>query len=218
MNRDQYIKRELEKLDLQYVSIDAGFRRSLVDVFKHPALWGEYDTAIKNGLLECAASLKTFNLQLPAGLDWTMIKAMIWVETGGPNSYNNAWFENPMQIGVLGKDGKPLDPGAQVVAEAREKVPFLLPKSQYPDMTVKAIATNRWVNIKAGIAYLLNRLAKAEVDNDKSNPVGRKIVGWKSITPETLASYNGHGDARYADKIRYSLAIMRIAREAEFMR
>lgn len=111
--------------------------------------WHEYDCNIQQVVNE-------FNRHLggTAGfhaLDWRIIKAMIWTETGGPT--NPAWRSNPMQI------GNPGDPGLRALLFGNEGGDLVLP----PDIKKRLIGTtirgNPAMNMRAGVGYLLMRLA-----------------------------------------------------------
>jgi LysM repeat protein len=86
-------------------------------------------------------------------LDWQMIKAMVWVETGANNS---EWNSKPMQIGVVG------DPGMTSLLSGKEGGDLILPpalKGRLSTGSVRAIPAH---NIRAGVGYLLMRLANFE--------------------------------------------------------
>lgn len=206
MNRDQYIKRELEKLDVSYAQVSQGWKDTYKSVFKNPALWNEYDSWIQSCIKDFTENLSSNSIGLPSDFDWNLIKAMIWVESGGPLVHGGLdWRTKPFQIGNQG------DSGLAVVLAGDEKIPLIWSKEQRKDLTAEKVRTDPKMNIKAGIAYLLNKLMKRDASG--------KFAGWRALDPDGLArAYNGGGDTDYAHKIRYVQAIMRIAREAEFMR
>src|ERR1700739_3964497 len=79
--------------------------------------WHEYDCDIQRVVRE-------FNNHLSGqsgyrSLDWQVIKAMIWTESGGPG--NRAWKRNPMQI------GNPGDPGLRALLSGNEGGDLILP-------------------------------------------------------------------------------------------
>lgn len=207
MNRDQYIKAEIEKINLTYAQLSPRWRKTYLTVFESPGLWNEYDGVIQRSVNTFTENLKKNDINPPLDFDWTLIKAMIWVESSGPFfEGGTTWHSKPYQIGAKAKD-----PGMDVVLNGKEKISLIWPKDQRKNLTEKIIATDGPTNVKVGIAYLLNRLMQR-------NSQGQ-ITGWLSMNPENLAkAYNGGGDADYATKIRYVQAIMSIAREAEFMR
>lgn len=100
-------------------------------------------------------------------LDWRVIKAMIWVESGHKRS---AWRFRPMQIGNIG------DPGLQAVLHLKktrlkngivhiqsEGADLIIPPEYAANLTWKnkeKIRHNPKLNIQAGVAYLLMRHAK----------------------------------------------------------
>lgn len=100
-------------------------------------------------------------------LDWRVIKAMIWVESGHKPS---AWRFRPMQIGNIG------DPGLQAVLHLKktrlkngkvhiqsEGAELIIPPEYTANLTWKnkeKIRHDPQLNIQAGVAYLLMRHAK----------------------------------------------------------
>lgn len=86
-------------------------------------------------------------------LDWQIIKAMVWVETGANNS---EWNSKPMQIGVAG------DPGMTSLLSDKEGGDFILPTAWKGKLTTGSVRTIPAHNIRAGIGYLLMRMANFE--------------------------------------------------------
>lgn len=100
-------------------------------------------------------------------LDWRVIKAMIWVESGHKRS---AWRFRPMQIGNIG------DPGLKAVLHLKktrlkngklsiqsEGAELIIPPEYAVNLTwenKEKIRHNPQLNIQAGVAYLLMRHAK----------------------------------------------------------
>ncbi|WP_313620331.1 LysM domain-containing protein [Achromobacter sp.] len=83
-------------------------------------------------------------------LDWKMIKAMVWVETGANHS---EWKVKPLQIGVMG------DPGLHALLSSKEGGDLILLPEWKERMTISSVRTNPSHNIRAGIGYLLMRMA-----------------------------------------------------------
>ena len=86
-------------------------------------------------------------------LDWQIIKAMAWVETGANHS---EWHARPMQIGVEG------DPGMTSLLSGREGGDLILPPAWKGRLTTGSVRTLPAHNIRAGIGYLLMRMAHFE--------------------------------------------------------
>jgi LysM repeat protein len=113
--------------------------------------WHLYDCEIKMAIGE-------FDRQLGGtvgyrSLNWQLIKAILWTETGASNS---EWYTKPMQIGVVG------DPGLTSLLAGKEGGELILPtalKARLSPTSVRSIPSH---NIRAGIAYLLMRMAKFE--------------------------------------------------------
>lgn len=119
-----------------------------INVAKTDKRWDEHDNLISSTVLE-------FNNRLAKStgyraLDKKLIKAMVWVESGGPD--NIAWNQRPMQIGNVG------DPGLAALLGGKEGGDLILSVAQ--KTTLKAGASGRGPNILAGTAYLLMRAAR----------------------------------------------------------
>lgn len=110
--------------------------------------WSEYDDQIKVLVLEFNQRLAKPGLVGP-NLDWRLIKAMVWVESGGPT--NAAWKTRPLQI------GNPGDPGLSALLGHNDGGELILTATQRT--TIQAGASTPAANLLAGTAYLLMRAA-----------------------------------------------------------
>lgn len=113
--------------------------------------WSEYDCEIRTTVNE-------FNTHLArsAGyvtLDWQLIKAMLWTETGAEHKQ---WKSKPMQIGAPG------DPGLASLLSGKEGGELILPPAWKGRLTVNSCSTVPSHNIRAGTGYLLMRMANFE--------------------------------------------------------
>ena len=86
-------------------------------------------------------------------LDWRLIKAILWVESGAEDA---AWRTNPMQIGVTG------DPGLDAFLHGNEGGEIILPSAWHGRIHKSSAITIPAHNIRAGIGYLLMRAAHFE--------------------------------------------------------
>ena len=86
-------------------------------------------------------------------LDWQLIKALAWVESGGGSS---EWHRKPLQIGVAH------DPGLGALLSGHEGGDLILPAHYQKNLTAQSARTKPQDNIRAGVGYLLMRLAKFE--------------------------------------------------------
>ncbi len=86
-------------------------------------------------------------------LDWQIIKAMVWVETGADSS---DWHTKPMQIGVPG------DLGLTSFLSAEEGGGLILTPAWRERLNPSTVRTVPGYNIRAGIGYLLMRMASFE--------------------------------------------------------
>ena len=112
------------------------------------AKWSVYDCEIQMAVNE-------FNHHLAgkAGyspLNWQLVKAMMWVETGAANPI---WKISPIQI------GNPGDPGLNSLLSGKEGGDLILPPTISGSLNRSSVTTIPSHNIRAGIGYLLMKMA-----------------------------------------------------------
>lgn len=112
--------------------------------------WNEYDCDIQRGVAQFNRHL--FSTAGFISLDWRLIKAMIWTESGGPD--HRAWRSNPIQI------GNPGDPGLRALLSDKEGGTLIIPPELKNKLTIATAAGSPQMNTRAGMAYLLMRLAQ----------------------------------------------------------
>jgi len=115
------------------------------------ARWNSWDCEIQGAVNEYNRHLAGTPGYLP--LDWRIIKAMIWVETGANNT---EWKTRPMQIGVPG------DPGLASLFSGVEGGQLIMPSSMKIRLTKESARSIPAHNIQAGTGYLLMRMANFE--------------------------------------------------------
>jgi hypothetical protein len=109
--------------------------------------WDEYDSQIQRVTAVYNRHLNGVAGYIP--LNWEIVKAMIWVETG---TSPIAWEKAPMQIGVNG------DPGLrELLTSAAGKL--ILPPEYAKVLTMANVPVDPTLNIEAGVGYLLKILA-----------------------------------------------------------
>lgn len=145
--------------------------------------WHEYDCNMQRIVEE-------FNRHLAGtagyhSLDWRIIKAMVWTETGGPE--NRAWRSNPMQI------GNPGDPGLKALLGGDEGGDLVLPPEMKSRLAVGSTRGNPTNNIAAGVGYLLMRLAHFQSGTmlDSSDQSEHVVVVRQGDTYSKLAHAHG---------------------------
>jgi hypothetical protein len=182
----------------------------------HDTKWNSWDCEIRSAVNE-------FNRHLAdtpgySALDWKLVKAMVWTETGAAH---REWERKPMQIGVAG------DPGLGALLSGDEGGDLIIPPVWQKQLTAGSARTIPRHNIRAGIAYLLMRMANYEHRRPDVSPLQpdrsvarrrarpqRVIAGWRIISTDTIARrYNGGGDPNYAQKLEFALSIMRNGQE-----
>lgn len=175
--------------------------------------WHAYDCDIQRIVGQFNRHLSTTTGYVP--LDWRLIKAMIWTESGGPMT--RAWRDNPIQI------GNPGDPGLNALFSKKEGGELIIPPELQDRLTAASTRTSPQMNISAGVAYLLMRLAKFDFatvpdSQDKSTydvPVKpgdtlEKIARLNGTTVDTLKKLNGSATAlRPGQSLRYQKASVR---------
>lgn len=110
--------------------------------------WDSWDCEIKQALSEYNQHLQGVAGYVPP--DWRFIKSMLWVESGAAHAQ---WKIKPMQIGVIG------DPGLAAFLSDDEGGELILPPLWKGRLTQQTARTNPTHNIRAGIGYLLMRMA-----------------------------------------------------------
>ena len=154
---------------------------SLNNAVADPA-WSAYDC-------EIGMAVGEFNRHLAGTpgyrqLDWQLIKAMLWTETGAASP---EWKTKPMQIGVPG------DPGLRSLLFGAEGGELILPPIWQRRLTVGTVRAIPAHNIRCGIGYLLMRLANFEHKSTLSPDV--KSIHQVTIKPgdslERIARSNG---------------------------
>ena len=118
-----------------------------INLAKTDKRWNEHDNLISATVLEFNNRLAKFTGY--RALDKKLIKAMVWVESSGPD--NTAWNQRPMQIGNAG------DAGLAALLGGKEGGELILNAAQ--KTSLKAGASGPGPNILAGTAYLLMRAA-----------------------------------------------------------
>lgn len=155
------------------------------------AAWDIHDKEIQ-------AAVAEFNQHLLGttgyqSLHWHFIKAMIWVESGAGSP---AWKTSPIQI------GNPGDPGLSSLLSGQEGGELILPPQVKSTLTPLLATTTAAHSIRAGIGYLLMKLANftfqnvADADTAiyevtvKSGDSLDKIARANGTTVETLKKLN----------------------------
>jgi hypothetical protein len=126
--------------------------------------WDEYDCFV-------IVTANQFNQYLKSTsgfkqLEWKIIKAMIWTETGGPS--DPSWKSRPMQI------GNPGDKGLAALFSGKEGGDLIMPPSL--KMTAASATASPQGNIQAGVAYLLMRSAKYGFKTVSNGPISDYVV------------------------------------------
>jgi hypothetical protein len=153
--------------------------------------WNAYDCDIRSAVGEYDRHLSRTPGYVP--LDWRVVKAMLWVETGAKVV---DWKIKPMQI------GNERDPGMMALLGAREGGPLIIPPSFRAGLSASAVKSDPVVNIRAGIGYLLMRMAnfafQSVPDSDarvyevtvQSNDSIEKIAKAQGSTVEAMKKLN----------------------------
>ncbi|MBR8320532.1 LysM peptidoglycan-binding domain-containing protein [Burkholderia cenocepacia] len=113
--------------------------------------WDSWDCEIRMAVEEYNRHLSGIAGYRP--LDWQLIKAMLWVESGAADS---EWNSKPMRIGVSG------DPGLASLLSGNEGGDLILPPAWKGQLTMGSVRSMPAHNIRAGIGYLLMKTAHYE--------------------------------------------------------
>ena len=122
--------------------------------------WDEYDSLIQREVDDYNRRLAETPGFKP--LDWKMFKAIVWVESGGPKSFT--WETRPLHI------GSPGDKGLAVLRDGQEAADLIMSNALKQDIQGNILRPE--LNIRAGIAYALDRLCHSDVQsvNDPDHP------------------------------------------------
>lgn len=145
------------------------------------AKWNVWDCEIQMAVNEYNRHLSGIAGYRP--LDWLLIKAMIWVETGAESKM---WGSNPIQI------GNPGDPGLKSLLAGNEGGDLIIPSAWKNRLTLSSATTIPAHNIRAGIGYLLMRMANYSIQSvpDTDNTIHEvKVQTGDSIAK--IAKANG---------------------------
>lgn len=171
------------------------------------------DSAWSRWDCEILAAVKEYNHHLSGTpnyilLDWRVVKAMLWIESG---AHNSDWATKPMQIGTLG------DSGLNKLLSDKEGGELIMPPLLQKKLTSALATSHGTYNIKAGIGYLLMQMAYFEQKNviDKDDSRIKELTIEKSdslhklakkyfTTVDTLKQMNANTEIlRPGTKLRY---------------
>jgi LysM repeat protein len=116
------------------------------------AKWDAYDATIK-------AQVAVYEKKFPAlkgKVNWLLIKAMVWTESGGVSSAS--WATRVIQIGNSG------DPAYDVLKKGAEGSDLVMSDALKKSLSEKSI-DDAQLNIEAGMAYLYTRMAKSLIQS-----------------------------------------------------
>lgn len=158
---------------------------------KADAQWDVHDCEIKSIVQEYDMHLSRTAGYVP--LDWRLVKAMLWVETGAKRAQ---WKTRPMQIGNTG------DPGLLALLGGDDGGELIVPPTYRGSLSVSAVRSASVQNIRAGTGYLLMRMAvfsfKSIADADTrvhdvtvgSGDNMSRIAKARGSTPEVMKELN----------------------------
>jgi hypothetical protein len=142
--------------------------------------WNQYDDIIED-------TVAKFNQRHPnSGVDWQLVKAMLWQESGGPDR-GVEWTTWPMQIGR-----RKADTAIQDVINGKSNTNFIATDKERREIA-DAFRRNQMTpepNIKAGIIYLLGRKI-ASVKNVTDSPMNNEVIVKSGDTVSSLAAALG---------------------------
>ncbi len=117
--------------------------------------WNVYDPIIRSAVNIFARFNGGRGSYIPP--TWQLIKAVIWVESGGPYYSPQAWKSLPMQIGVI--IGGQADPGIKDLIKPTTSVSLVTPPDVLRRFTSVGIRGSAELNILAGLALLHSKFA-----------------------------------------------------------
>lgn len=127
-------------------SDEDGFQRWKEGINRAGSDWDDYDPELRRVVLEYNIHLR--DTPRFVNLDWRLVKAMMWVESG---PQEGAWKAKPLQIGVAG------DPGLRALLFGDEGSELIVPPCYV--LNASNVTKNPRMNIAAAVGYLLMRMA-----------------------------------------------------------
>ncbi|MFG6447421.1 LysM peptidoglycan-binding domain-containing protein [Roseateles sp. BYS180W] len=158
-------KRALHLLNSASSSVALGWREGVALALDSPGEWMAYDGTIKK-LVQLVNERLGGSSKLPK-LDWHLIRAMLWTETGAKHPQ---WRTKPMQIGVVG------DAGMGVVLAGAENVGLVADAELRANLSAETVRHQPEANIRAGLIYLLNRMCEAKSFEEADGAVSEHQV------------------------------------------
>lgn len=169
-------------------ALDPGWTRTIDSARNNPEEWNRYDT-----LLQSETNYYNTKFAVTLGvnkLDWKIFKALLWVESGGPEKWegkklvpNKTWTTRPMQI------GNPFDAGYPALVHGEGASDIIMADDLKRRLSEAKV--NPELNIRAGIAYLMTRLSYSDFKtfyDDPSSPVKDYAV-LHNTSAESLARH-----------------------------
>ena len=152
--------------------LSEAWKRTVDDGLTNPK-WDEFDKVIK-------AEVDAYNKKFAASpdykkLDWKLFKAMVWVESGGPTT--QAWKARVMQI------GNPKDAGFEVLKGGKDGSDLIMSEQLKKDVIDNINKPS--VNVRAGIAYMVTRLAKSNFQS-VLDPTVKKTFNYTVVAGDSL--------------------------------
>jgi len=145
------------------------------------AKWNAYDCEIQTAVNEINRHLSGTPGYSP--LDWRLIKAMTWVESGAENK---KWKSRPIQIGNTG------DPGFDALLSNKEGGDLILPPTWKSHLNHSNVIAFPTYNLRAGISYLLMKMAHFSIQRvDDTDRHTYKVTVEAGDTLERIAKTHG---------------------------
>jgi LysM repeat protein len=146
-------------------------------------------------------------------LDWKLVKAMAWTETGGAPDMGGSFI-------AAGSDPRAnIEAGVgylltRMALTAIRNVPE--PGSPVYDVTVQAgDSLNKIARAEGSTEAMLRQLNLGvvtlkigQVLKCQKAAMKRVVTGWRPFNTTSIAIYNGGGDPRYREKLDYTLRAM----------
>ncbi|HEX7391038.1 MAG TPA: LysM domain-containing protein [Acidiphilium sp.] len=134
--------------DVKRIERDLGVLQQ-ADQPAHSLAWNAHDRDIQDVVSDYNNYLRTSYGYV--SLDWQLIKAMLWTETG-PHARDDLWNKKPMQSANQG------DPGWDDMMRHGDRLDLIVP----PNLcgAIASPGFNARDNIAAGVGYLLYRAAE----------------------------------------------------------
>jgi hypothetical protein len=169
--------------------------------------WNRWDCEIQQVVIAYNSHLRNTPGYVP--LDWKVVKAMLWTESG---AHKPDWNRKPMQIGNYD------DPGLPSFLSGKESGDLIIVPAWKGLITMGSARTNPIHNLRAGVGYLLMRHAHyAHKSIPDANDKVHEVTVKSGDSLEKIAKANG-STVEVLQKLNPDTKVLRVGRVLKYQK